>query len=370
MTPGFLRIAIAWLLVLLTVWVVEPYIVDAWWAATLPRTVTPRSSLGGAERTAIDVFRLASPSVVHVYARAGAPVMEANGEFVLQTGSGVVWDDAGDVVTNNHVILGGTAFGVRLTGGELVRARLIGSAPAYDLAVLRLQRPRAPLRPLPIGSSKGLLVGQSVFAIGNPYGLDQTLTSGLISALHRRLPESTQTEIADVIQTDAPINPGNSGGPLLDSAGHMIGLNTAILSRSGASAGIGFAIPVDTVNRVVPRIISTGSAPTPGIGIVSANPALATQLGLSGVIVLRVVPGTPAARAGLQGVDLSTGAIGDVITAVNGQEVHTVAQLSGRLDAVGIGNEATLTVERDGQTRSVKVSVADVSPEAISGTGR
>jgi 2-alkenal reductase len=370
MTPRLLRIALVWLLVLLTIWVVEPYVVDIWWAATVPRTVTPRGQLDAAEQTAIDIFRTASPSVVHVYARANAPVRAPSGEYVVQTGSGVVWDAAGDIVTNHHVIANGTAFGVRLTSGQLIPARLIGAAPAYDLAVLRVERSRAPLRPLAIGTSAGLLVGQSVFAIGNPYGLDQTLTSGLISALHRRLPESTHTEIADVIQTDAPINPGNSGGPLLDSAGRMIGLNTAILSQSGASAGIGFAIPVDTVNRVVPRIIATGSAPTPGIGIITANPALATQLGLDGVIVLRVVPGTPAARAGLEGVDRVTGAIGDVITAVNGQSVQTVAELSGRLDAAGIGKTARLTVERDGKSRMVEVQVADVSAEALSGAGR
>ncbi|HEY5300741.1 MAG TPA: trypsin-like peptidase domain-containing protein [Acetobacteraceae bacterium] len=365
MTNRFLRIAIVCVIALLAVWVVEPYVVDAWWAARLPRTVTARGSLSAAERTTIDIFRVASPSVVHVYARAAGAVMGPNGEYVLQTGSGVIWDPAGDVVTNHHVVAGGTEFGVRLTSGELVRAHLIGSAPAYDLAVLRLERPRSPLHALTIGTSHDLLVGQSVFAIGNPYGLDQTLTSGLISALHRHLPESNETEIADVIQTDAPINPGNSGGPLLDSAGRMIGLNTAILSRSGASAGIGFAIPVDTVNRVVPEIIRTGSAPTPGIGIVSANPALAAQIGVSGVVVLRVVPGTPAAQAGLQGVNTSAGTIGDVITAVNGQPVATVAQLSGRLDAVGIGKTAKLTVERDGADRTVEVQVADVSPAAL-----
>lgn len=371
MTPRLVRVAFVWLLVLLTLWVVEPYVLDAWWAARVPRTITPRGTLDAAEQTAIDIFRVASPSVVHVYARANAPVMAPNGEYVVQTGSGVVWDVAGDIVTNHHVIAGGTAFGVRLTSGKLIPARLVGSAPAYDLAVLRVERSREPLRPLAIGGSAGLQVGQSVFAIGNPYGLDQTLTSGLISALHRRLPENTHTEIADVIQTGAPINPGNSGGPLLDSAGRMIGLNTAILSQSGASAGIGFAIPVDTVNRVVPRIIATGSAPTPGIGIATANPALATQLGLDGVIVLRIVPGTPAAQADLQGVDRSTGAIGDVITAVNGHSVQTVAELSGQLDAVGIGHIAHLTVERNGQTRTVDVQVADVSAEALGGrTGR
>ena len=365
MSNRFLRIAILWFLALLTVWVVEPYLIDLWWAARLPRTVTPRGSLDAAETTAIDIFRVASPSVVHVYARAANPTVTMNGEYVLQTGSGVVWDKAGDIVTNDHVIAGGAAFGVKLTSGELVRARLIGAAPSYDLAVLRLERPRSPLIPLAIGRSGDLLVGQTVFAIGNPYGLDQTLTSGLISALHRRLPESPRTEITDVIQTDAPINPGNSGGPLLDSSGRMIGLNTAILSRSGASAGIGFAIPVDTVDRIVPRLIANGSVPTPGIGIVSANPALASQLGVQGVVIADVVPGTPAAKAGLQGINPNTGTVGDIITAVNGQSVNTVAQLSGLLDSVGIGNTATLTVERDGQSRTVEVQVADVSPAAL-----
>jgi S1-C subfamily serine protease len=365
MTPRLLRIAIVWLLVLLTVWVVAPYIVEAWWAATLPRTVTPRGRLDAVEQSAIDVFRQDSPSVVHVYARAAAPAMAPGGEYALQTGSGVIWDVAGDIVTNNHVIAGGTAFGVRLTNGELVPARLIGAAPTYDLAVLRLERSRSPLHPLTIGNSDDLLVGQTVYAIGNPYGLDQTLTSGLISALHRRLPENLRTEIADVIQTDASINPGNSGGPLLDSAGRMIGVNTAILSESGASAGIGFAIPVATVNRVVPRLIATGTAPAPGIGIVSASPALASQLGLAGVIVLRVLRNTPAATAGLQGADLQTGTIGDIITAVNGTPVRTVAELSGQLDAVGIGNVARLTVERDGRSRTVEVRVADLSAAGV-----
>ena len=361
MTPRLLRIVTVWLLLLLTAWVLAPYIVQVWWAATLPRTVTPRGSLSAAEQTAIDVFRLASPSVVYVYARTAGPALAPGGGVALQTGSGVVWDAAGDIVTNNHVIAGGVAYGVQLTNKEIIPARLIGAAPSYDLAVLRLERPRAPLRPLAIGSSDGLLVGQTVFAIGNPYGLDQTLTSGLISALHRNFPESPQVEIADMIQTDASINRGNSGGPLLDSAGRMIGVNTAILSESGASAGIGFAIPVNTVNRVVPGLIANGTAPAPGIGIVSASPNLASQLGLAGVIVLRVLPGTPAAQAGLQPTDLQTGTVGDVITAVNGTPVQSVTQLARQLDAAGIGNVAHLTVERDGQSRTVDVRVGDMS---------
>ena len=361
MPSRYAKILTVWLLLLLTVWVLQPEILGLWAAAIAPRPLTPRGDLAAFEKTTIAIFRQASPSVVHVYARAGTPSLVMGGEEQLQTGSGVVWDDAGDIVTNNHVVAGGSGFGVRLTSGAFVPARLIGATPQYDLAVLRLERPRAMLHPLMLGSSANLQVGQSVFAIGNPYGLDQTLTSGIVSALHRRLTESEQVEISDLIQTDAPINPGNSGGPLLDSAGRMIGLNTAILSQSGASSGIGFAIPVDTINRVVPRLIKNGTVPTAGIGIVSANPAAAAELGVNGVIVLRVLPGSPAAEAGLRGVDPVSGTVGDIITAVNGQAVNTIAELSADLEGVGIGNAATLAVERNGTTRTVKLNVVDVS---------
>lgn len=357
-----LRFALVWMLVLLTAWVAEPYVVAWWWAASTPRPVTPRGSLSGYEQTTIDVYREASPSVVHVYA-TGQRMMFSSGREVLQTGSGVIWDSAGDIVTNNHVIHGQTEFGVRLASGQLVRARLVGTAPSYDLAVLRIVRSSVPLHPIIIGNSNNLLVGQSVFAIGNPYGLDQTLTNGIVSALHRRLPESAGVEIADVIQTDAPINPGNSGGPLIDSAGRMIGLNTAILSESGASAGIGFAIPVDTVNRIAADIIRTGRAPVPGIGVLTASPAVSAQLGVQGVIIVHVLPGSPAAQAGLQGVNQQTGTVGDIITAVNGRRVNTIADLSAALAQAGIGHSVTLTVENNGQSRSVQVKVADVSSE-------
>ncbi|MGH7155194.1 MAG: S1C family serine protease [Acetobacteraceae bacterium] len=364
MTPRVLRIALVWVLVLLTIWVLQPTAMDVWFAAHSPRPVTPRGSLSALEDSTIALFRKASPSVVHVYA-TGQQLFVGNGEAVLQTGSGVVWDEAGDVVTNNHVIRGQSEFRVRLTSGELVRANVVGVAPDYDLAVLRLERPRSPLQPIIVGSSKDLQVGQSVFAIGNPYGLDQTLTSGIISALHRRLPESPTVEIADVIQTDAPINPGNSGGPLIDSAGRMIGLNSAILSQSGASAGIGFAIPIDTVNTVAAQIIKTGSAPVPGIGIMTASPALSAQLGLNGVMVVRTLPDSPAATSGLRGIDPQTGAVGDVITAVNGHAVRTIADLSALLAQVGIGNTATLTIERNGEQREVKVGVVNIAQGSV-----
>ena len=357
-----IQIAIVWLLILLTLWVIEPYAVAWWWSATAPRPVTPRASLSSYEQTTIDVYREASPSVVHVYA-TGQPAFLNGGEQVLQTGSGVIWDKAGDIVTNNHVIRGQTEFGVRLTTGQLVIAHVVGAAPNYDLAVLRIDHVRVPLRPILVGGSKDLLVGQSVFAIGNPYGLNQTLTNGIISALGVRLPESDAVEIANVIQTDAPINPGNSGGPLIDSAGRMIGLNTAILSESGASAGIGFAIPVDTVNRIAADIIRTGHAPVPGIGVLTASPAASAQLGIQGVLIIRVIPGSPAEKAGLVGVNPQTGAVGDIIVAVDGNPVSTIADLSAAFAHAGIGHTVTLTVVRNGETRQVKVEITDVSGE-------
>jgi 2-alkenal reductase len=216
------------------------------------------------------------------------------------------------------------------------------------------------LHPIAIGHSAGLQVGQSTFAIGNPYGLDQTLTSGIVSALGRTLPGATAHEVKGMIQTDAPINPGNSGGPLLDSAGRLIGVNSAILSRSGASAGIGFAIPVDIVNRVATELIRNGHVPLPGIGIVAAKQDQATSLGIDGVIIVRTLPGSPAANAGIEGAS-ADGTINDVITGVNGKPIHSMEELTSTLEDSGIGKQVTLTVQRDDQTRDVKVTVADVS---------
>jgi 2-alkenal reductase len=240
----FLRLSVIWLLLLATFWVMEPYLSALWFSASTPRTVTPRGDLAPSEQATIALFRNVSPSVVHVFARATPTVSLFSDDegSVVQSGSGIVWDAAGHVITNNHVINGTTQIGVRLTSGEFVTAHVVGAAPNYDLAVLQLQRPKSALHPIAIGHSAGLQVGQSTFAIGNPYGLDQTLTSGIVSALGRTLPGATAHEVKGMIQTDAPINPGNSGGPLLDSAGRLIGVNSAILSRSGASAGIGFAI--------------------------------------------------------------------------------------------------------------------------------
>jgi 2-alkenal reductase len=275
-------------------------------------------------------------------------------------GSGFVWDGAGDIVTNNHVVAGAQQIAIRFDPERVFRAEVVGTAPDYDLAVIRPTEPLEGVAPLPIGSSKDLQVGQTVFAIGNPFGLSRSMTSGIISALGRRLPAASGREISGVIQTDAPINPGNSGGPLLDSAGRVIGVNSAIVSESGSSAGIGFAIPTDVVNRVVPELIKHGRAPRPGIGIAALDESSAAGLDIPGVVVAAVAPSSPAAKAGLRGIDRAAGTLGDVIVKVDGKPVHTVAELADALDQVGIGHEATLTIVRDGREQTVQVGVTDV----------
>ena len=214
--------------------------------------------------------------------------------------------------------------------------------------------------PADIGSSADLKVGQFAYAIGNPFGLDQSLTTGVISALSRRLPTSSGREIPDAIQTDAAVNPGNSGGPLLDSSGRVIGVTTAIISPSGSNAGIGFAIPVDVVNRVVPQLIASGHVPTPGIGIVTANEAVATRLGVDGLVILRTIAGSPAARAGLRGVDLNSGTLGDVIVGANGKPVRRMADLTDQLEAVGVDRTISLSVQRGGRTTAIDVPIIDI----------
>src|SRR6185295_3452494 len=246
-----------------------------------PRPVTPRGDLLGDEKSTITLFRQASPSVVNITAiGVERDLFTLNLYQIPQgTGSGFVWDTNGDIITNVHVSQNADAAQVTLADQSNWRARVVGTAPDKDLAVLRIDAPANRLHPIPIGTSKDLQVGQSVFAIGNPFGLDQTLTTGVISALNREIESVTRRPIQGVIQSDAAINPGNSGGPLLDSAGRLIGVNTAIYSPSGASAGIGFAIPVDTVNRIVPRLIRDGRFIRPALGVTAGSESLAKVLG-------------------------------------------------------------------------------------------
>ncbi len=335
---------------------------DAAGASTAPVTAPAAAvrELASNEQAVISLFETASPSVVQVVTRArtsfGRDLQD------IGSGTGWVWDTEGHIVTNNHVVDGAGDTGkvvVRWSDGTIVDAEVIGRAPQYDLAVLKLEgRPAAP--PLQLGRSGTLKVGQSAFAIGNPFGLEETLTSGIVSALERRLPTDGGREIVGVIQTDAAINPGNSGGPLLDSSGHVIGITTAIYSPSGASAGVGFAIPSDTVARMVPQLIKTGRVPLPGIGIATADETVSTRLGVRGVLVWQVGSGTPADRAGLIGTDPDRGRIGDVITAVNGKPVERLNDLAQALETVGVGGAAKLTVDRGGRQLDVDVEVTDI----------
>jgi S1-C subfamily serine protease len=333
---------------------------NAPWTSSAARSVEQRGPLSDAERANIEIFERVSPSVVQVAAQSAANPLSEESEGGGSSGTGFVWDNDGHVVTNNHVVQEASALAIRFASGEVARAELVGTAPNYDLAVLRIRSARTLPPPVAIGSSSDLKVGQFAFAIGNPFGLDQSMSSGIISALKRRLPTSTGREIANVIQTDTAINPGNSGGPLLDSAGRLIGVTTAILSPSGSNAGIGFAVPVDIVNRVVPELIRNGRVPTPGIGIVAASEAVATRLGTEGVIVVRTAPGSPAERAGIRGVDLASGNLGDVITAADGKPVHRLSDLTDQLEQIGAGKTVRISLKRGSETRDVNVDVVDI----------
>jgi 2-alkenal reductase len=353
-------VVLLWLLVIGTLWAAEPYLGGWFFAAQQPRAVTARGDLAAFERDAIDVFKERASSVALILTMAANTDEYGQVTTTAGAGSGFVWDQAGDIVTNNHVVAGAQQIAIRFDPEHVTRARVVGTAPDYDLAVLRPLQPLQGLAPLPIGASKDLEVGQTVFAIGNPFGLSRSMTSGIISALGRRLPSASGREIRGVIQTDAAINPGNSGGPLLDSAGRVIGVNSAIVSESGSSAGIGFAIPIDVVNQVVPEIIRNGHAPRAGIGIVALDETSAAGLDIPGVVVAAVAPDSPAAKAGLRGIDRAAGTLGDIIVKVDGKPVHTVAELADALDQAGIGHEVELTVVRDGRARTVRVEVTDV----------
>jgi S1-C subfamily serine protease len=361
MRDRFLRALLLVLLAIVIVVVARPYIDEALFAAKTPRPVEARGDLAEIERLNIEIFQRASPSVVQIAGRVGGTSALQGGQDEVKSGSGFVWDRAGNVVTNNHVVENAQDLQVRLASGEVARANVIGTAPNYDLAVIQIRTAGALPPPLAVGSSADLKVGQFAYAIGNPFGLDETLTTGIISALKRRLPTSGGREIAGAIQTDAPINPGNSGGPLLDSAGRLIGVNTAIYSPSGSNAGVGFAIPVDVVNRIVPDLIGKGRVATPGIGIQAANEAMAARLGVDGVVVVRTMPGSPAEQAGIRGVDLNNDTLGDVIVAANGTAVHKLSDLVDQLEKVGIGRKVELTLRRGDQTRTTNVDVVDIS---------
>ena len=339
-------------------------------ARVAPRAVSPRGPLLAGEQATIDLFERARASVAYISTQTRVVDSWTRNVFSVPrgTGSGFVWDSDGHVVTNYHVVAGASSARVRLSDGRDAAASLVGVSPSHDLAVLKLDLGKAPA-PLPLGSSHDLRVGQTTFAIGNPFGLDFTLTTGIISALDRALPsEDGRSLIEHLIQTDAAINPGNSGGPLLDSAGRVIGVNTAIFSPSGASAGVGFAIPADTVNRVVPQLIARGRYTRAALGIQvdeQLNRLITQRMGVSGVAILRTTAGSTAEAAGLRGVrPQSDGTLlpGDVIVAVEARPVDSVARLTGRLDDHEVGDTVRLTVLRDGKRVDIPVRLEAETP--------
>jgi S1-C subfamily serine protease len=330
-----------------------------------PRTVAPRGELSAGEKSTIAVFREASPSVVHITVIAVQRDLFTLNLYQIPegTGSGFVWDNSGNIITNFHVIQNADAAQVTLADQSTWKARRVGVAPDKDLAVLRIDAPANKLRAIPVGTSKDLQVGQSVFAIGNPFGLDQSLTTGVISALGREIESVTRRPIQGVIQTDAAINPGNSGGPLLDSAGRLIGVNTAIYSPSGASAGIGFAIPVDTVNRIVPELIRSGKVTRPGMGIQIAEDQIAERLGVTGVLVVDVAQGSAAAKAGLRPTRREASGrvkLGDVITSIDGKKIESANELFLALEKYKIGDSINVSLLREGKAVQVKVTLEAV----------
>ncbi len=326
-----------------------------------PRAVTPRADLTNREKTTIDIFEETAPSVVFITTIANRTRVFRSRLFESPqegTGSGFIWDADGHIVTNYHVIRGADRVRVTLADQTTWDAAFVGAEPDKDLAVLRIDAPTSRLRAIAIGTSRDLRVGQSVFAIGNPFGLDQTLTTGVVSALGRTMRSVTNRQIENVVQTDAAINPGNSGGPLLDSAGRLIGVNTMIVSESGLSAGIGFAVPVDTINQVVPQLIEHGRVIRPQLGITILDEALARRYVSNGVVVKTVDPNGGAAAAGLRGFAITRDGIrqrGDTILKIDDHEIASFDDLLNTLEQYKSGQPVTVTYERDGETHQTDV---------------
>jgi S1-C subfamily serine protease len=331
-----------------------------------PRPVTPPAELSADERATIAVFERAAKSVVFIANTAiQRDIWSFNVMEVPQgSGTGFVWNKQGHIVTNFHVIYGADAIKVTLSDRSEHQAKLVGADPDHDLAVLQIQATDGALEPLMIGSSSDVRVGQKVLAIGNPFGLDHTLTTGVISALGRTIKSLSNRTIEGVIQTDAAINPGNSGGPLLDSIGRLVGVNTQIVSPSGAYAGIGFAVPVDTVNRIVPELIKHGKVIQPGLGVSLVPDSLAKRWGIKGLIIGKVSRGGSADRAGLRGArETATGRIelGDVILAIDGKPVDTTDHLMDIMDRHKVGDRVTVEVLRNNKRHSVDVMLQAVN---------
>lgn len=327
-----------------------------------PPPVIPRGDLSSLEKSTIELFSARSANVAHITIVnvRNDPFRRNALEVPRGTGSGFVWDDKGHIVTNFHVIQGADGARVTLHDRSVWNAKLVGVSPRNDIAVLRIEAEGASLSPVQLGTSHDLSVGQQVFAIGSPFGLDYTLSTGIISGLGREIEGVSGIPITGAIQTDAAINPGNSGGPLLDSSGRLIGMNTSILSPSGASAGIGFAVPADTITRVVPQLIEYGREIRPSIGVELAEDAITQRFGLNGALVLNVVAGSPAEKAGLRPTvqdNMGRIALGDLIVAVDGARVQKNADLFLGLEKHSAGERAKLTLQRGNQRLDVEVQL-------------
>jgi S1-C subfamily serine protease len=314
------------------------------------------------ERNTISVFRECSASTVFVtQKRVVVDYLAGTAEEVpAGSGSGFVWDTAGHVVTNYHVVKDAQSLSVTFQGQQTFDARVVGVEPRKDIAVLRVEAPAALLKPVRVEKHVSLEVGQKTIAIGNPFGLDHSLTTGIVSALGRQVQGIGGVTIRDMIQTDAAINPGNSGGPLLDSSGSLIGMNTMIFSKSGSSAGIGFAVPVSTIARVVPQIIKSGKAEQLGLGIqVDPLARLERRLGMRGVVVLGIPPESPAAKAGLRGITQTAQglALGDVIVGIDSSKIDDFDDLYNALDSHRAGDKVDVKVRRNEEIVTLKLEV-------------
>ena len=327
-----------------------------------PRPISPAGNLAADEKATIDLFQASSHSVVYITTtQVRRDALSRNIMEIPQgSGSGFIWDEFGHIVTNYHVISQASRAQVILSNTTTWDAELVGSSPDNDLSVLKITAPADQLHPIQLGTSRDLQVGQKAFAIGNPFGLDQTLTVGVISGLNRQIRSVTNRPIQGVIQTDAAINPGNSGGPLLDSSGRLIGVNTAIVSPSGAYAGIGFAVPVDTVNRIVPQLIQHGKVIRPGLGITIADDTLVRRAGLKGVLIMDFSGNGAAEQSGLRNTyqdDNGKIVLGDLIVGINDKPVTNPDDLYRALDGHSVGEQVTVHVKRDSQDLQFTVTL-------------
>jgi len=335
---------------------------SAAYSEKLPAGITD-PAVAGEEQNNIEVYRTLSPGVVFIHSTSYARDFLGYVEPQEGSGSGSIIDEQGDILTNYHVIEGAQKLSVSLGGQKDYAAKIVGGDPDTDLAIIRLiERPAGPMTVVPLGDSDKLVVGQKVLAIGNPFGLDRTLTTGVISGLQRPIRARNGRLIEGAIQTDASINPGNSGGPLLDSHGRMIGINSQILSPSGTSAGVGFAVPISIAKRVVPQILQTGQVRRPKLGISKRDvEAFRNQVDLpvsDGVLILQVARGSGAAAAGLRGLQLTENGdaeLGDIILGINGEKVANSDDLFRALDKHQVGDTVQVQILRNRQRMTVPV---------------